>query len=103
MTEFQIMPDIPPERRGLDHWATPIYLSLHKAYMSARTSGRGSSKYVTVMSREGKISEFESVTKCAKKFKTGTGNLSVKIARAIKREDHRIKLDGEYYTLVLEV
>ena len=100
---MNIMPDIQPEHRGLNYWATPIWLSMEKKHLwnkDAEDAYAGVRKSVTVKPSRGKTMHFDSGADCAAHFKIKRNNLSVKIERARNREDKRIKFDGKYYTLI---
>ena len=70
---MQIMPDIPENKRGLHHWATPIWLSItqrwvsqpshhEKRYSEAQRAG----KSITIMCEDESVHKFPSLAAAAR-------------------------------------
>ena len=101
--DFEIMQDIPAEKRGLHHWATPVWLSIAKnpdIRKATKDAGGAPSKKVFIKDAAGVITEFKSMSHCARAAGVKPPTMSDRVKRAKKRDDRRIKFNGEYYTLV---
>jgi len=101
--DFEIMPDIPEDLRGLHYWATPIWLSIAKnpvARKAVEDIGRGAAKKFAIKDADGVVTKFKSSSQAARQFGIKPPSVSYKIKRAKLRQDRLIKFDGVNYTLL---
>lgn len=114
--DFDIMPDVPPEKRGLHYWANPNWLCLEKKYvekqkspmsrnMKKATTGVCNNKKTTLIDESGEILIFDAVKEAAEYVgysSRGSAGLSTAMRRGevMPSGDVRIVCFGKEYIVV---
>ena len=100
--QFDIMPDIQPEHRSLDYWATPSWLSItspRNLNNVAELPQGHPGKTIILLSDDGETITFESGMEAAQAFKVSTLNMYGRLKYARQKKNNRIRYKKIWYTI----